>query len=439
MRQGRMREDAMDVTMPRTAAQEWRSHWTVVFAGLLGFSLSAIGSISLGVFTQPLQTAFGWSRSEVASGLLAYSITFVVTSPIFGNLVDRFGPRRTGIPGVILVGLSFALFATATGSLIDWLFLWAVFALFSQAAKATIWTAAVASEFHASRGLALAVTLAGSGVGNSFAQLSSYYLINAVGWRLAYLILGLGWGGVVALACYFFLWGRSDRLRVSSATSKAPAEILSGMTTREGLRTWNFVALAGAAFCGELLVGAMMMQLVPVLTGTGLNRADAAWIGGAIGITTIVGKLICGALVDHLPGKYIAAVVIALPVITCGALLTPSSDPMARLIPMTAFGLSVGGLIHMLPYLTTRYFGLKSFGTIFGFIGSIIAIAVGLGPFFSGWVFDVTRNYDLVMIGGIVVSIAGALLLLSLGRYPDAPVKADRKANLAAAEPIPAE
>jgi MFS family permease len=344
----------MDVTAPRTAAQEWRSHWTLVFAGLLGFSLSAIASISLGVFTQPLEQAFGWSRSQVTSGLLSYSVGMVVLSPIFGNMVDRWGPRRVGIPGVLLTGIGFALFGTATGSLVNWLFLWIVFALLSQVAKATVWTAAVSSEFRASRGLALAVTLAGSGVGNSVAQISSYYLINEFGWRLAYVIMGVGWGGVVALACYFFLYGRSDRLRVSVTATSTPAEVLTGMTVREGLRTWSFAALAGAAFFGELLVGAVMMQLVPVLTATGLSRPGAAWLAGMIGISTIAGKLICGALVDHLPGKYIAAVVIALPVITCAMLLTPNSDPMARLIPMIAFGLSVGGLIHMRPYHPTR-------------------------------------------------------------------------------------
>src|SRR6185369_15705954 len=120
----------------------------------------------------------------------------------------------------------------------------------------------------------------GSGVGNSAAQISSYYLIDEFGWRLAYVIMGLVWGGIVAIACYFFLWGRTDRLRTSGATTKAPTEILSGMTVREGLKTWNFIALAGAAFFGELLVGAIMMQLVPVLTGTGLSRVDAAWLAG---------------------------------------------------------------------------------------------------------------------------------------------------------------
>jgi MFS family permease len=424
-----MQEGAMTDSTPRTAAQEWRSHWTLVLAGLMGFSLSAIASISLGVFTQPLEQAFGWSRAEVTSGLLSYSVGMVLLSPIFGNMVDRWGPRRVGIPGVMLVGIGFALFGSATGSLVNWLFLWLVFALLSQAAKATVWTAAVSSEFRTGRGLALAVTLAGSGVGNSVAQLSSYYLINWFGWRLAYVIMGLCWGGVVCLACCLFLWGRSDRLRVSGATTKAPAEILSGVTVREGLRSWTFVALAGAAFFGDLLIGAVMMQLVPVLTATGLSRPDAAWIAGTVGISTIVGKLVCGSLVDRMPGKYIAAVVIALPIITCGALLTPSDNPMSRLLPIVALGLSVGGQIHMIPYLATRYFGLRSFGTLFGVIGSVIGISVGLGPFLSGWAFDVTKGYDLVLMAGIPVSVAGALLLLSLGRYPEAPAKVDAPAD----------
>ena len=66
-----------------------------------------------------------------------------------------------------------------------------------------------------------------------------------------------------------------------------------------------------------------------------------------------------------------------------------------------------------------------------------IALFVGLGPFFSGWVYDATGSYELVMIGGIVVSIAGALLLLSLGRYPDA-VATVGPAGLGAAKPVAA-
>jgi MFS family permease len=422
---------------PRTAVQEWRSHWTLVMAGLVGFSLSAIASISLGTFTQPLEKEFGWSRADVTSGLLAYAVTRLILSPIFGNLIDRFGPRRVGLPGVFMVGVGFALFGTATGSLSNWLLLWIVFAILSQPAKITIWTASVSSEFHASRGLALAVTLAGSGLGNSFAQLYSYYLIEEFGWRLAYVVMGLSWGGVVFLICYFFLWARTDRLRVTG-TKGAPPPVLSGVTIREGLRSASFFKLAGAAFFGNLLLCALMMQLVPVLTATGLSRVDAVWIGSLAGLATIAGKLLCGVLVDHMPGKYIAAAIVALPIITCAVLLTPDDSAIARLIPMAALGLSVGGQVHMMPYLATRYFGLRSFGTLYGFIGSVTAMAVGLGPYFSSKVFDLTSSYDLVLIAGIPLSIAATLLMLSLGRYPDAPAPAERPGPLGAPEPAAA-
>jgi len=136
-----------------------------------------------------------------------------------------------------------------------------------------------------------------------------------------------------------------------------------------------------------------------------------------------------------MPGKYIAAAIYALPILPCAALLTPNDDPLARLFPIFALGLSVGGQVHMHPYLGTRYFGLRSFGTLMGFIGSITSIAVGLGPFLAGWVFDATQGYDLVLIAGIPISIAAALLLLSLGRYPDAPARVDRPGRLGTPEP----
>jgi predicted MFS family arabinose efflux permease len=303
--------------------------------------------------------------------------------------------------------------------------------------KPTIWTASVSSEFHSSRGLALALTLAGSGLGSSFAGLYSHFLIEELGWRLAYAVMGLSWAGVVLLINYLFLWGRADRILASGKKTSAAA-VQSGLTVREGLRSAAFYKLAVAHLLGTLLICAVVMPIVPVLTVTGLDRVDAVRIAATIGVASIAGKLICGAMVDHMPGKYIAATIYALPIIACLALLTPSDDALARLVPIIALGLSVGGQVHMHPYLASRYFGLRSFGTLMGFIGSIVSIAVGLGPYISGWVFDQTKSYDLVLMAGVPISIGAALLMLSLGRYPDAPAPAERPRPLGAAEPAPA-
>ncbi len=96
----------MTETTPRTAGQEWRAHWTLVLAGVIGFSMTAMASISLGIFTEPLEHAFGWSRKEVNSGFLAFAAASLFLSPVFGHLIDRFGPRRVGLPGMALVSIA---------------------------------------------------------------------------------------------------------------------------------------------------------------------------------------------------------------------------------------------------------------------------------------------------------------------------------------------
>ena len=385
----------MTDSRPRTAAEEWQAHWTLVLAGLLGFSLSAIASISLGTFTQPLEKAFHWTRTDVAAGLLTYAIVNVILSPVFGNMIDRWGPRRIGVPGVMLVGVGFALFGTATGSLINWLMLWVLFSVLSQANKSTIWSAAVSSEFQTSRGLALAITLAGSGVGNTVAQLYSYYLIDAFGWRLAYIVMGLSWSGVVCLVCYFFLWGKSDRMRSSRGTTAVPAAVLTGMSVREGLRSSTFAKLGGAAFFGNLLLCAMMMQLVPVLTASGLTRRgccvdrkhgrnndDLRQADMRRARRPDTGQI-------HRRGRCRAADRHLQRPADSDRLSGDASDPGCGASPFRWRPNPYAALSR------DALFRTASFGTIYGFLMSIISIAVGLGPFLSGRVFDLTGSYRI--------------------------------------------
>jgi MFS family permease len=73
----------------------------------------------------------------------------------------------------------------------------------------------------------------------------------------------------------------------------------------------------------------------------------------------------------------------------------------------------------MLVYLTTRHFGMLAFGAIFGFIGSAMTIASAVGPVAAGRLFDYSGDYHLLLIGGIPLSIVGALVMLSVGDYPE--------------------
>jgi MFS family permease len=424
------REDIMSDPESRTAGEEWRAHWTLVLASALGASLISLVMGSLGVFIAPLEHEFGWTRASITAGLSIYAAFSVICAPLLGVLVDRYGPRRVALSGVALFGIGFALFGTVSSSIWHWLALWIVFALCAQIARPLVWVTAVSSEFKTSRGLALGVMLAGMGLGGIITPMLTATLITHFGWRLAYAILGLCWGGLAAGACYLFFYGRSDRLRRAPAIARvSPAAVLEGMTAREGLRSPAFAKLAVATlFSNSLLVGIVIHQ-VPLLSGTGLSRDQAVWLVSAAGAATMASKVVCGYLADRMPGNILGAFFVALPMLSCLFFLSPSDSVSQRAIPVIALSLAGGGQTHMLTYLTGRYFGLRAYGTMFGFVAAVMAAGIGIGPPIAGFVYDHFHSYDWVMIAGFPMSIVAASLILWMGRYPDAPEPVAPPAN----------
>jgi cyanate permease len=78
-------------------------------------------------------------------------------------------------------------------------------------------------------------------------------------------------------------------------------------------------------------------------------------------------------------------------------------------------GLGFGAESDIMPYLTGRYFGLKSFGEIYGWIFGAFAFGAVLGPFLMGWAFDTTGSYQMALLIFIPATALGAGLMLPLG------------------------
>ncbi len=404
------------------AAQEWRAHWTLVLSASLGMSMSAIALGSLGAFMGPLERAFHWPRAQISAGLTVYAVIGLVCAPFYGRLMDKLGPRRTGVPGVLLCGGAVALFGTATGSAVQWLILWTVYSFTAQIPKPITWTAGVSSQFEAGRGLALALTLIGGTVGSMVAPVLANYLIGIVGWRLAYAVMGVGWGLFAFILCYLFFFGRTDRDRTTApALRGAPAAPLAGVSAREGLLSGRFFRIGVATVLSNALQVGMLVHTIPLLTGTGLTNDDATWLVGLAGIGGIAGTILCGMLVNRVPGHWLGAFFYVLPALPCAMLLTPSDSVIERAFPILVQSIAGGAKLHILAYLTTRYFGLRAYGAIFGVVTSLLALGVGVGPVAAGYIFDVTHSYNLFLIAAIPVSIVNGLLIFSLGRYPALP------------------
>ncbi len=426
-----------------SARGEWRRGWPVVLAGAVGIALAAAPPYTTGIMIRPLEQEFGWTRAQISSGPLIPSVFAVFAGPFIGMAVDRFGPRRIGIAGAISACTAMALLSTATQSIWSWWLLWSFAALAGTLIKPLIWTAAVSSLFKSGRGLALAATLCGTAICSTITPVLANHLIEHHGWRMAYLALAAFWAVVVIPPVVFLFNSATDRHRtrdMSAPGSEAAMPVLSGVTAREGLTSWRYVRLAGASVAMVLATVAYTVNLVPILVSTGQPRAAAAAVAGLIGISTVIGRLSGGYLLDRINGNLVAAISIATPVLATLLLLNLPGSLPAAIAATAILGLSLGAELDAVAYLTTRHFGLKSFGILFGTIGGLQALATGMGPMLVNLSYDITRSYNLALWLSIPTCLLGTALFLSLGRYPEfEPAEAGRPdpaAEAAVATPL---
>jgi len=423
------------MAQPITARQEWKEHWPLVLAGLVGMSFYSIITYTLGVFMEPLENEFGWSRAEISVGLTIFMLTAFVGGPLIGAVIDRVGTRRVALPGIALHALAFAAFGLTSGSVFQWLALWTAMAVIALATKGLIWSAAVSSTFSKARSLALAVMLTGTALGQA-SPIVANWLIEQFGWRMAYVWLGLGWGGIAFLLVLFFFFDARDISRKSGTKAHSPAS-LPGLTGAQALRDNRIWRIGIANVCMTTVGGGVTVHLVPILSETGAERSVAVAIAASASIAGIAGKLISGVALDRIQSNIVPFAAFAMPALGYYLLLDHFNSNAMLTLGVLIIAFAAGAGFQITTYLVSRYGGMKNFGKIYGTISSAIMLGAALGPLGSGLLYDATGSYQLLLLAAIPVVLIAALLFLGLGPYPDFSNKDEIPENDRA--PAPAE
>lgn len=399
-----------------SALQEWRRHWPVVLPCFLSIMLISSHGYSLGVMILPLEQEFGWPRAQISSGLLFISVLALLAGPVMGTLVDRFGARRIGLSGILFYCASLAGLSLANSSILSWWSLWMILALGALTIMPMVWLTILNGYFFKSRGLALAIALSGTGLGAAIWPMITNAMVEAYGWRGAYVGLGV----IGAAACFpvaFLLFrehpshrrpGQSD-VPVSDSPARPPA--------RRQLASMRFFKLAAAALIFAVANGTVTQNMVPVLISEGLSPAKAAATAGFLGIGSITGRVVGGFLLDRFNGNIVAAVSVILPIITVGILLGMDQSQFWAGVACLFMGFAIGAEVDCCAYLAGRHFGIRNFATLFGTINGLLLFGTGLAPVLANLVYDATRSYNLVMIAVIPAFLVTAILFLAMGNY----------------------
>ena len=394
---------------------ELKNNWVLLFSASIGVICSSIvlPFYSLGALVVPITQEFGWSRAEFQLALLFSTGAGVVTAPLVGIFLDQVGIRKMAIIGLFGLGAALSLASQLNGEL--WM-LYSVYALMAILGAGTIpvtWTRAVTNVFSKQRGLALGIMLSGTGICAIIIPQLTVFITEEFGWRTAYLVLAALPVGLAAPLVLLFFWPNE-----SSNNDQMPVnDVGTGLTFKEAIKGYRFWVLLVSIFVVYIAMSGMVPNLIPALIDQGIGAQLAATAISVFGVTVILGRLIVGHLVDILWAPGVAAFAIALPVI--GSLLLAGSPAFfTACVAAGLLGFAAGAELDLMSFLAAKYFGLLNYSQIYAVLYAALALASGVAPMLFALIFDKFGSYEIGFTIGALFFAAGALIVLTLGRYP---------------------
>jgi MFS transporter, OFA family, oxalate/formate antiporter len=412
--------------------------WWIVLCGfLLLFLYAGAGFYSFSIFIHPLETDFGWSRSQISLAMTIYLVVNGIMAPFIGYMTERFGPRRIMTLFVIGFGVSFIL-VSLTQTLWHFYLAYTLIAFTSAGVGFVPVSAILARWFTRRRGTALGLSMVGISVGGLVMSPFIEYMNTSYSWRTAFVFMGiLVW--VVGLpVTLFFIKGSprdmgllpdndlpeevaGDSLMDNFSEQDTPQE--DGWPLKAALKSrflWSVIAtfiLAPAAQMGVL------QHQMPLITGIGVSGTVAA---AALGFTAGlggVGKMSFGRISELLPVQFAALLCFGLQAL--GVLILYNASSMVSVWAYVfIFGFAMGGNIVLLPIVVGHYFGLASFGVILGVVTFFQALGAGSGAIISGLVYDFTGSYEMALQLYVGLYALAVVAIFSAGRpreyQPDA-------------------
>ncbi|HEX7743127.1 MAG TPA: MFS transporter, partial [Sphingobium sp.] len=319
-----------------TAKQEWSAHWHLPFLGMLGIAGSATLGYSSGVFMQPITEEFGWSRAQFSSAFTAQMLLALIVGPLVGRMIDRHGPRRVALVGVFAFIPGLSALGLATGVPWQWWALGALQAVCTAMIAPPTWISAIVPRFLASRGMALAVALAGVGVGTAIWPVAAAYFVEHIGWRASFAAMALCWGLLMVPLTFLFF---TDPPCVAPVVPSAKP---SSLEYRQALLSRDFICITLAGGLYASMSYAMILHSVPMLRANGLTLTQAATLAGVTGLCSITGRLCTGFLLDRFRTRPIAIVVFLLPILVSLLLRSGGGSWESALLAVMLLGLSAG-------------------------------------------------------------------------------------------------
>ena len=392
------------------AAGGWRvaldRDWLAVAASSVGllFSVGTLSVYTFGVFVHPLASEFHWSRTDLFATLTILQYVLAFSSPFWGNLCDRFGPRWVLLPSIVCLGLLIASLGLLTPHLWHLYLIFTLIPLLAGGATPLGYSAVLVRLFERHLGLSLGLALTGVGFGALLLPPVTQSLLGSFGWRTTYVVLG-------ALT---LVVGLPAGITASRHVPDVPramveqrkSEILPLLRNRVFLAMCTVFLVLGVISVGTLA------HLVPMMVDHGLTPAAAARVAGLAGLATLLARGGMGWILDRAPASIVIATISVLTSLSMILFATAATF----YLPALLLGSAIGAEVDFIAFLTRRHFPQSVFGRVYGLAFAAYMIGAGSGPLLLAIAFDRTGGYKLALSVFAALGLVSAIVALLIPR-----------------------
>jgi sugar phosphate permease len=397
------------------------------FAAL--FAIVGLALYGLPLYYDFMVRELGWSRTMVTSG---NAISKLIVGPLFGFaagwIVDRFGPRRLMMAGILMAGG--ALIGLGATSLAGAFYFFYFFNALGYVCGGPLPCQVLVSRwFDKTRGKVMGIAYLGIGIGGAIVPLLAAWMTAHVGWRMSLQLLG-GLVVLVALPLAYFVRenpgedARSARQepsrdkRENGAPGSVARKLQPSASISEILRTPAFYLLAIGSMCSIAAVGGTNQHLKLFLSlDRGYSQADAAGIISLVLTISIVGRLLMGWLADRMPRKHVMLLIYMLVAAAIPLLMVRAAPGAAAMYVFAAvFGLGLGGEYLIIPLMAGELFGIGVLGRVMGIVLTADGVAEATAPLLVGYMRDRTGSYNTGFFLLVTIALVGAAAIALLPR-----------------------
>ena len=399
--------------------------WIIVAVALISMAFWLGIRSSFSVFYVALLDEFPWSRAGSAGVQSMALITYTFMAPLVGGLIDRFGPRRVIVPGILILAVGLMLCSRIETLTQFYIFYGVVAGTGISCIGIVSYSAILAHWFEKKRGLASGIAVSGMGLGTFLLVPMSQSFISMWGWRMTFIITGCLVLIILVPATALFLRHKPQELGQHPDGSNSPDlnnknhsqdqnnKQDNDWTLRKAVYTLRFWALILFPFFGFIGVFIIVVHQVKFLVDQGIDKMTAAYILAMVGIVSSIFRIFWGWLSDRISRELTYTMGIVCGCLGAGSLLLFEIHGSAFFTYsfFVLFGVGWGVTAPMFMAVAADLFKGRIFGLIYGFVEAGIGIAGAFGAWVAGFIFDKTQSYQAAFVLVIVAFLLSGIFV----------------------------